>query len=85
MNARPALPVDKRAAIRQSYAPVPRAELRAADTIVAQMADDLRVFAANCGSVSTDDLELIGWTAAQIAAHGTAARRRAYAREVRAL
>jgi hypothetical protein len=57
-----------------------RAGMRERDAIISQMADDLCVFAANAGSVSEDDLELLGWTPTQIATYGRAATRRAYAR-----
>jgi type II secretory pathway component PulM len=50
---------------------------------VNQMADDLRVLSANAGSITADDMELLGWTAAQLALHGLAARRRALARSER--
>lgn len=45
---------------------------------VARMAEDLRLFAASNEAVTADDLELLGWTSAQIASHGAAARQRAY-------
>lgn len=57
-----------------------RAGMHDADKIVEQMADDCRVFAANAESVTAEDLEVIGWSPAQIAKHGRAAARRAYAR-----
>ncbi|MGE3990362.1 hypothetical protein [Pseudorhodoplanes sp.] len=54
-----------------------RAGLRTEAKIVGQMADDFLVFATNRGCVTEADLELAGWTASQIAAHGAAAARRA--------
>lgn len=42
---------------------------------VAQMADDFRVVVVNTGGVMESDLELLGWTPAQIEAHGKAAAR----------
>jgi hypothetical protein len=59
---------------------IDRAGMRDRSRILVQMADDLRTFAANAGSVTDADLELIGWTPKQIAAHGREATRRAYAR-----
>ena len=41
---------------------------------VEQMADDFRVINTRAGNVTTDDLSLVGWTQAQIAKHGVAAR-----------
>jgi len=41
------------------------------------MADDFLVFSTNRGSVTDADLELAGWTTAQIATHGAEAARRA--------
>lgn len=71
----------QRSACKMTFSPfLDRAGLRERAAIVAQMADDLRVFAANAGSVSEDDLELLGWTPTQIATHGRDATRRAYAR-----
>lgn len=51
--------------------------------ITPQMADDLRILHTRTGYVTEEDLELLGWTAAQIAAHRTAARRRAMELDVR--
>src|SRR5205807_10298876 len=44
-----------------------------------QMSDDLLTLTANAGSVSADDMELVGWTRAQIETHGKDAMRDAYA------
>jgi hypothetical protein len=60
-----------------------RAAMRGVEAIVDQMAEDCRVFAANTDSVTADDLELIGWTPAQITLHGRNAARRANARASR--
>jgi hypothetical protein len=74
------LAAGRRSAIKLAYSPyLDRGALSGA-AAVAQMADDLRTFVANCGAVLEEDLELIGWTPQQIAAHGRAARARAYAR-----
>jgi hypothetical protein len=78
-NARIVTPAQSYA-YKMTFSPnLDRAGLREQDAIVAQMADDLRMFAANSGSVSEDDLELLGWTPAQIATYGRDATRRAYA------
>jgi len=72
-----------RSALKALYSPfLDRARLsgRAA---VAQMTDDLRVFAANAGCVVAADLELLGWLPGQIARHGTEAARAARARSER--
>jgi hypothetical protein len=71
---------DQRAMFQMAYSPnLSRATLKG-DTARDQMADDLRVASASCGSVTDADLELLGWTPAQIATHGRDATRRAYAR-----
>jgi hypothetical protein len=81
MSAARVLTPAQRYTCKLTFSPyLDRAGLREPGAIVAQMADDLRLFAANAGSVSADDLELLGWTPAQIANHGRAATRRAYAR-----
>lgn len=49
--------------------PLVRADLRAPDRIRRQMASDLRGRLALDGGVGAQDLELIGWTSAQIKAH----------------
>lgn len=54
-----------------------RHTLTARDQIVAQMADDMRVLAANTGSASKDELLTLGWTARQIDTHSERARQRA--------
>jgi hypothetical protein len=50
-----------------------RAELRGR-TAVAQMAEDFLIFAANTGSISETDLQVLGWRQAQIALHAADAR-----------
>jgi hypothetical protein len=56
-----------------AYRPfVDRAKLRR-DNAVEQMAEDFRTFVANVGPISKDDLEVLGWTEAQIALHAAAA------------
>jgi hypothetical protein len=78
------LSASQQSALKMAYSPfMNRAGLRAADTIVRQMADDLRLFAASAGSVTGEDLELLGWSPAQIEKHGREATRRAYARSAR--
>jgi hypothetical protein len=75
---------DQRSAFKMAFSPnIDRAGMRGRDAIVLQMADDMAVFAANAGSVSEDDLGVIGWTPAQIAQHGREARTRAYSRAAR--
>lgn len=56
---------------------IDRAGFRSRTEIVSQMADDFLVFSTNRGSVTDADLELAGWTQAQIATHGGEAARRA--------
>jgi hypothetical protein len=51
---------------------------------IAQMADDFRVINTRRGHVDREDLELLGWLNPQIDLHGTAARQKALAMEVRA-
>lgn len=71
------IPAAKRGAIAAAYSPyLDRSTLRG-QRAIEQMADDFRIFAVNAGSVSKDDLELLGWTPAQIASHGAAARQAA--------
>lgn len=65
---------DKRASFRMAYSPyLDRARLKG-KAAIAQMAFDFRTFAANAGSVSQDDLELLGWSRSQIALHASDAR-----------
>lgn len=79
--ARPPITPHQRSAVSMAYSPnLDRAGMKRRDDIVRQMADDLGVFAANTGSVSDADMELLGWTPAQLATHGRDASRRAYAR-----
>lgn len=57
-----------------TYSPnLVRATLRGA-AAVARMADDLRVMAASVAAITADDMELLGWTRAQLALHGPDAR-----------
>lgn len=64
----------KRSALKMSYSPyLDRAKLRGA-AAVEQMAHDFMVFAANAGSVNQDDLEILGWTRAQVTLHASDAR-----------
>jgi hypothetical protein len=79
--SRPAIAPGMRSGLKMAFSPnLDRAGMRNRDSMVAQMADDLRTFAANAGSVSDTDLELLGWQPAQISTHGRDATRRAYAR-----
>ena len=53
-------------ALKMTYAPLlDRAALRAR-AAVEQMADDMRVFSASATAVTTDDLELLGYTVALV-------------------
>lgn len=63
-------------------APVPRAELRGR-TAIEKMADDMLVIAARADCITEDDMELLGWTPAQIALHAADARRKAYQQAAR--
>ncbi len=66
--------VSHRQALAACYRPyVDRAALRSA-AAVEQMAEDLRIFCAVAGAVTKDDLEVLGWTAAQIEQHASASR-----------
>lgn len=60
--------------------PPARAALDGADAIH-QMAEDMRTIATRSDGVTAFDLRRVGWTAAQITAHGEAARELGYARE----
>jgi hypothetical protein len=72
---------DQRAMLKMNYAPFfNRAAIRDVDQIRSTMAEDLRSCSAAAGSVTDADLELLGWTSAQIATHGREATRRAIAR-----
>lgn len=74
------LPADKRGAFAMSYSPfLHRAALRGA-AAVDQMALDFSTFAAAAGSISEQDLEILGWTPAQVALHASAARQIAHRR-----
>jgi hypothetical protein len=75
---------DIRSALKVAFSPfLDRAALHGRKAL-SQMADDLRVFSANAGCVVASDLELLGWTPAQITRHGTEAARTARARSERA-
>jgi hypothetical protein len=57
---------DRNFALRMTYSPyLDRARLQG-KLAIKQMAHDFQMFAANAGSVSQDDLEILGWTRAQI-------------------
>jgi hypothetical protein len=74
------LSMARRIAIRATHAsqgPFLNRPALAGSAAVCQMADDLRVFTANAGAVTENDLEVLGWTRAQVVAHGAAARERA--------
>jgi hypothetical protein len=60
-----------------------RAAITAKRDVIEQMADDCRVIEANKGCVTHDDMELLGWTPAQIEAHAKAAAQFARAGSVR--
>jgi len=68
-----------RSALKMTYQPLlNRAGLIGARA-VEQMADDMRVYAANANGVTADDLATIGWRRSQIDQHGPKAREQAYA------
>jgi hypothetical protein len=72
------LSVDKRIALRATFRPfLDRSALRG-QSAIEQMAEDFLLFAANAGAVLKDDLELLGWTPAQIDRHAADARRYAH-------
>lgn len=71
---------DQRALLKMAYSPYLNRAGLAGKAALAQMAEDLRLAAASCGSVTDADMELLGWTPAQLALHGRDATRRAYAR-----
>lgn len=59
-----------------TYSPyLDRTAMKGREAIVSQMADDMRLHAANAGSVTERDLELIGWTAGQVETYGRDASR----------
>jgi hypothetical protein len=71
------LAAEKRSAFKLAYSPyLDRSRLHAG-AATNQMAEDFRIFAANAGSVSETDLEVLGWTRAQIATYASAARQAA--------
>jgi hypothetical protein len=55
--------------IRTRSTLVVRSLLSGKRAIVEQMADDLRMLSASADQVTADDLELTGWTLAQINIH----------------
>jgi hypothetical protein len=60
----PRITADKRTSFVMSYRPyLDRAALHGSAAIE-QMAEDFRIFAANAGSISEADLEVLGWTRA---------------------
>lgn len=79
MIARP--PITRPSFLATGYSPyLNRAALEGPRTIRARMADDMRHISACQDSVTEDDLELLGWTSEQIAAHRREAARLAHAR-----
>ena len=75
-SARRRIAAEKRGAFRLSFRPyVDRAAL-AGRAAIEQMAEDFQTFVANVGSISQDDLEVLGWTRAQIVLHAQDARER---------
>jgi hypothetical protein len=63
-----------------AYRPViNRAALRG-EAAAKEMAEDLRLFIFNIGCATEADLEILGWTKAQMALHGARAREIANAR-----
>lgn len=62
---------------------VPRATMTG-EKAVEQMADDLRVTETRSGSVTREDLEVLGWSGLQIDRHISAARKTAQSLSVRA-
>jgi hypothetical protein len=74
MNAVRYISIERRGGIAMAYSPfLDRSKLRGS-TAVQQMAQDFLVINANAGSVSQDDLEILGWSPAQITLHASAAR-----------
>jgi hypothetical protein len=74
---------DIRSGLKAAYSPfLNRAALTGAAAL-AQMADDLRVLAANAGCITEANLELVGWLPEQITRHGRDAARQARARSER--
>lgn len=74
----PRIPLAKRAAFRNSYRPtIDRAALRGGSAI-AQMAEDMRMFAAVGDCLTETDAQVLGWTRAQILALAAPAREYAH-------
>lgn len=72
--ALPSLSRGRRDGLRMTFSPfLDRSALRGG-AAVGQMAGDLRTFFASAGCVLQEDLELLGWTPAQITLHIAAAR-----------
>lgn len=75
LTPRQRIPVDLKGAIAATYSPyLVRSTLRGARAVEV-MADDLRVMVAARSAITAEDMELLGWTAAQLTTHGTEARR----------
>jgi hypothetical protein len=73
-NSQPRVSAAKRGAFNATFRPfINRAALRGRDAIE-QMAEDFRIFAANAGSVSETDLQVLGWRQAQITSIAADAR-----------
>lgn len=70
-------------AFKMTFAPLLNRAALHDKSAVAQMADDMRVFAANGTCMTEVDLELLGFTPQQIARHARDAARRANALSVR--
>jgi hypothetical protein len=77
------LAAEKRGAFTMAYSPYLHRGALAGARAVEQMALDFQTFAANAGSISADDLEVLGWTPAQVAALAPAARQYANRRSAR--
>lgn len=75
--------MSRRSAFKMTYAPLLNRAALSPAAVVERMADDMRVFAANGAAVTEQDLELLGFTPAQIAGHARNAARRAQALSVR--
>jgi hypothetical protein len=69
-----------RSGLKMTYAPHLNRAALTGRTLLDQMADDMRVLAANAGAVDRDDLETLGYTPEQITAKGREAARLANAR-----
>lgn len=77
--------MSKHSILKMAYSPyLDRAALRGS-VAVRQMADDMRIITANAGAVTSDDLQTLGWSAAQINTNAHNARELAYASAARRL